>query len=757
MTCDVANDDVLDVQAGGRCRIVKCLQHEVEKMSNERADIDHFSSRAAIAENALKVMEAEFKLKVDDFEDTIERLRIENDKLRKRIMQAEHNQDDSDSLITEKYRKWKHKFQILRESAPNCENAAKVVQLESRTAILEEQIQKLTCEKDAETNKNKQLLGQLAQSENEQRRLRTTNADLSMKVKRLQEENAELKEENKKLNDENKKRETLLSHVRKKQEKVIMSKKDAEENAKRNLELQKRATAEQQREVTKANERADKEAEEKKQMQKKMTKLQRKCDSKVVQLQAKVAEHETREKLLSKELEDCRKQKLELETNLSELRQANQNLETTSHEATKIERQNQVLQEKVCEQQAKIETLKEQLKSLTNDQERKLIDLQMTMKTSTDWNGMIQAVRTLVTDHESSLAENMQQKEAMKTLKNDLSKTKRQIETYKSQARKFKAKMESKLQKCEAELESIKNKSGDDITMFRNTIRRKMDNHHRHNNQRIAEAVSLLKGEEHANDTEFRDVCLTVLLIIRWKHYKHTCAFDPGVIVEYANKTHQRQSQSKELIVLVQKMIDDVHKLEEEVEDAKNREKSKKHRIEELESELRQAQENVTKQMHANTRLSCDLESVRCKVEEMVSSDKYSTLQARFDKKADECKSIQQQMKRLKEEMGKLLETNQDISELQGRIETLSDENKSLSEKLESIRREHEVTESALREKTREILALERKVERQRTPVVMMNHTPIQDEESEDFCLSQSLKNGLAEMQTRMMRQARIV
>ena len=67
------------------------------------------------------------------------------------------------------------------------------------------------------------------------------------------------------------------------------------------------------------------------------------------------------------------------------------------------------------------------------------------------------------------------------------------------------------------------------------------------------------------------------------------------------------------------------------------------------------------------------------------------------------------------------------------------------------------MTESALREKTREILALERKVERQRTPVVMMNHTPIQDEESEDFCLSQSLKNGLAEMQTRMMLQARIV
>ena len=60
--------------------VVKCLREQVESLDSERREAENLYARAVIAENALKMREAEFKLKEDELEETQRALKEENEK-----------------------------------------------------------------------------------------------------------------------------------------------------------------------------------------------------------------------------------------------------------------------------------------------------------------------------------------------------------------------------------------------------------------------------------------------------------------------------------------------------------------------------------------------------------------------------------------------------------------------------------------------------------------------------------------------------
>lgn len=732
--------------------VVKCLREQVETLDGERREAENLYARAVIAENALKMREAEFKLKEDELEETQRALKEENEKLRNLVLASKGAGGEEQS---EKYLKWKRKFKTMRQSDQNFENAAKVVELEACVSSLTERVKKLNSENECERRKSANLQQQLGQSEIEVKRLRSANAEEVVKLQRLAEENCKLKEDNKKLNDENQKKATLLQHTRKKQEKAVVNQRQAEETAKQMVESQRRAVAEQRSEVTRANERADKEAEEKKQLVKEMSKMKKKHKAQVSGLQAKITELENEKKALVQELDECKNAKQTMEESL---KHRNQELSGLSKEGARIRRKNKELTELSNEQQATIEKLTSSVSEYTTDIETKQNDLRrvMSMNPSANWQEILEYIQKRNELYKSTYDENEKRQEEVAKLKKKVGSLQKQAESYKVQAQKLKSRMERRLEERQKELDSLKNIVGDKVTSFRSAVRHRMDAQFSTMTKGIVETVSILRREELPNCLRFRELALAVLMMSRWRHFKHTQVFDPTMIMEFTARTSPRHSAITELIETAKQTVARVQELEEQLKNAQSSNTSSTAKIQKLENELRVAQETSSKHIQANNELTKDLEAAQKKAEQMISSDKYRALEEKLDKKVDQYKSMELQLRNLKREMTSLLQTNEGYCELQENMESLASENKTLKQELGSLRREHEVAETALKEKTREILALERRVMRQRPQTTGLD-LPIPATNSDNFCPTDSLKSGLAAMQTRMMQPGRLI
>ena len=737
--------------------VVKCLREQVESLDSERREAENLYTRAVIAENALKMREAEFKLKTDELEETIGALKEENEKLRNLVL-ASKGAGEQVEEHCEKYLKWKRKFKTMRQSDQNFENAAKVVELETCVSSLTERVKKLNSENECERRKSANLMQQLGQSDIEVKRLRSANAEGAVKLQRLAEENSALKEDNKKLNDENQKKATLLQHTRKKQEKAVVNQRQAEETAKQMVESQRRAAAEQRSEVARANERADKEAEEKRQLVKEMSKMKKRQKAQVSGLEAKITELENEKKALVQELDECKNAKQTLEESLEQAKLRNQELNGVSKEVKRIRRKNKELTDLSNEQQTTIQKLTSNVSEYAQDIETKQNDLRriMSVNPSANWQEILEYIQRRNELYKTTCDENEKRQEEVAKLKKKVGSLQKQAESYKVQAQKLKSRMERRLEERQKELDSLKNMVGDKVTSFRSAIRHRMDAQFSTMTKGIVETVSILRREELQSCVRFRELALAILMMSRWRHYKHTQVFDSTMIMEFTSKTSRRQSTITELVETAKRTMARVQELEEQLKDAQSCNANSTAKIQKLENELKVAQETSSKHIQANSELTKDLEAAQKKVEQMISSDKYRALEQKLDKKVDQYKSMELQLSNLKREMTSLLQTNEGYCELQENMETLASENKTLKQELGSLRREHEVTETALKEKTREILALERRVMRQR-PQATAPDLPTPATSSDNFCPTDSLKSGLAAMQTRMMQPARLI
>jgi chromosome segregation ATPase len=108
------------------------------------------------------------------------------------------------------------------------------------------------------------------------------------------------------------------------------------------------------------------------------------------------------------------------------------------------------------------------------------------------------------------------------------------------------------------------------------------------------------------------------------------------------------------------------------------------------------------------------------------------------------------------------------VSDLHGQLAGLTQENEEYRILIENLRRELNLAQSALKDRTKELLALERELMRQRKQVAVVKDTiPTEVKRAvgaiQPICepdgrfLTESLRTGLSEMQLKLMKNAAVV
>jgi len=191
-------------------------------------------------------------------------------------------------------------------------------------------------------------------------------------------------------------------------------------------------------------------------------------------------------------------------------------------------------------------------------------------------------------------------------------------------------------------------------------------------------------------------------------------------------------------------------------------------RATELEGELKRVQATAAQRAQENAGLSHSLESSRRAAREMVSADAHAALAAKLRKRAARCGVVERQIGELRAEMAKLLESydarQHSHSDLERDLELSSDENEALRGALAGVHRELGIAESFLNDRTKQLLALERRdLPNKARVVVVRDAVPLDAGSSRDpppdmsHCIGEAMRNGLCEMQARLMKREELV
>ena len=776
--------DLSDVQTDTRCHVIKCLQEQVTSMQQDQTNCERLQSRLQLLERTMQLREAEYKLKIDDLQDIIAQLKAENADLHKHLEKPKKPVPlivtHEDGIMTEKYKKWKSKFKSLLETDPSYETAAQVFHLKEEIKSLHEEIERLNAANESECDKNRQLAGQVGEAEAQVKKAKDAAAESNAKVEKLQQKIASLREANKKLVSEKKHKTSLLKHTRTKQEKVMRTQQEAEASAKQEMEARKKTEADHMLEMAKLKERLEREIREKKQLVKELSQLKKKHGISVDKLKADISSLHDRNDALAKQLDESRSDSSALEMNITELKAQNEELASTVKKTAKMRKQNEALHESICDMQTTIEALQSSVSSAEEDAKAKIAELRRLLAKSftnieptCGWDEIMSDISELIEKYQSASDTNENQQKQIRKLCKAKESLEKQSEQKKDDDRRETARIEESLRQCQEELANLKGRIYGNTAKYRWALRRKIEAHFSEANRKVAEAISILTNEEPPIVPNFRSLLLTTVFLTRWKNYKQSEPFDASVIEEFASRELSRTGILNDLLAKAREVAAKISRAEDRADALNKQDEESKAQILKLQQELKAAQDNALKHIQATSDLTRNLEEAQRRINDMISPEQYKDLQVKLEKKGVECQSIEQQLTDLKYEMKRLLTTmdtkNFNYSELQDTIELMTEENETLKQQIASIRQELEIAQAALRERDREVLAIERRMMKQRAQVVVVKdklpicETPatppkeVAEPPKENFFLSAALRTGLAEMQSKMMRQEKLI
>jgi chromosome segregation ATPase len=281
--------------------------------------------------------------------------------------------------------------------------------------------------------------------------------------------------------------------------------------------------------------------------------------------------------------------------------------------------------------------------------------------------------------------------------------------------------------------------------------------------------MAILAGEEPPERPSFRDVILCMFFVVRWRRFKKGDPPDSTVIREFVSPV---VSSKRSLRDSANSAVRRYRELEAKTSADSKKMEEMQTAILKMDRELRQTHGKLTAQIGQNAQVTREFEAFQKRMEGGVSPSKYSRLVGEYDAKVAEQKALEKQVQDLRSEMEKVLDgidgTRLDHSDLQVHLTEAEDEIEKLKQMVAALTHELEIAQAGLRDKTREILALERQVMRQKTQVVVVKDQiptapPVVVEKAEpdppksNFYISEAVRNGLAQMQSRMMRQERLI
>jgi chromosome segregation ATPase len=776
--CDPRPDvpNISSIQADSKCHVIKCLQEQLHQLTSERLDSESLVSRCQIAEQALKMQEAEFKLKLEDAEDELIQLREENERLRRfamksksQVRQARGRDTDATYL---KYAKWKRKYKALAESDSDHQAAAEVSSLQSKLSAMSERLTQAVQQTESERDESNKLKLQMAKTEADLRRTKGTISESSSKIQKLQAEIADLQGTNRRLESSRQQKSDLLHHTRAKREKDMRAKKQADASMQSELDSQKKNAADQSAEVARLTIALERERKETRRLGKELAKLKRQSDSAIADIQMQLSGLQEENQAQKQQIDEYKENSSALEANLSGLQTRKTELESKVKKASKVQQQNASLKEAVADLTAKLEALQAGAASSADDTATKLSEIRSILSPTgrgpATWGEVLGLVHDFVTKHATETEETKRKHKEFKRVLRERDTAATEANQMVQKLREENDELLQRLRQAQQDLSDLRDKPRDPTVHFIGAVRKRIDRNLYEVQKKVEVSLALLHGSELPPRPSMRELVLFAFFAIHWTHFKRSDPPDSAVIGEFASPKSGRPKLTETVSEVCQRL----HSFEARAESDARSICDAQSRIEVLENELKEAKSKAALRDQQNSELSQNCTIAQRKAETMVSPTKYSGLQARYEEKIAEHKELEWQVQSLKHELSRVLDgldnRGREQSELQLTLNELTEENEQLKQALARLTHEFELLQAALKDKTREVLALERQLIRHKTQVVVVkDHLPIGEmhcprkaesrSPTSDFYVSESVRKGLTQMQDRMMRQEKLI
>jgi chromosome segregation ATPase len=279
----------------------------------------------------------------------------------------------------------------------------------------------------------------------------------------------------------------------------------------------------------------------------------------------------------------------------------------------------------------------------------------------------------------------------------------------------------------------------------------------------VASISEIVRGKEEI--CQFRPLILSVILANRWKSFKKTEHLDPNGVLDYA--IPQSRDETSRAEDLKNRTADIVNQAQREL--AKNETLTRSNeeldqKVSQLDKDLNQARRDLQTMVTESRKLKSRLEESEEKCRRMVDRREHDDLQRQLEQTVADRQTIERELGSMKKEMQNMIDSLSTgevaVGDLQLQIVALTEENERFRQEIASLAHELTIAHAALKERTKELLALERELVKQKTQVaVVRDPTPFATRATGDAnplfrnpFWPESVRDGLSKMQDKLMR-----
>lgn len=789
-----------NIQWDDRCHVIKLLQEQIQGLLFYKTEYEQMKQRAEIAEKLLEMRETEIKLKFDELDETFKALEDENQKLKAqaatRLKQPLSNfgLDDSKQKSEEsegKENKWKLKYKALLRMTNGDVNEAG---FDDNLIKLQTQVDELKRINEEKSNNIASLTREMQNLMKESNQAKTNVAKYQKQVEKTQAENEVLKQENQKLKASKKQRDQLLQHNRSKQEKTIKTQKQLEQSSASEIEEQKKKCISQSAEITRLTNMYDTELRLRKQSEKKLIKMAKNNEEIAQRLNQTLTELESEKRKLSESLIENQKSQDNLKSELEQTKSSNEELKSELTKSEKIQKKKEKLEKAVKEMQCTIDQLQTSISSAESDSSARCEQIKNLLirhlggtALQYDWGECMTAI-----DEKLSLLKT--QETMIQTINGKMMKMKKKVQkmnrdnpnfdTSQSMTPSLRSDALSDDTHNEPQIiEKIVNNPFTQINSFRHAVSRRInklyfklyddfekvnkvvtdENSHKNENNTSEED----ENDENATAIPLRSLILFSILIKRWATFKKEDQYDKTSILEYLPAKLRKQTNKLPLMIQQIQQCQDNLKSQQ----AQNGILTKANqqllvRAQQIEIEMTKLRQETEKSTHNSDEISQRLEYYENRCNSMIDPQIHESVKKQLQSQIAQCKSLEKEVSMLKAEIKKLVGSidgkHDELSDMQESIASLADENLELQQHIHDLSHELEITQAALKERTKELLSIERRLMREKENIVIVKDSipltpqytksrPKQDLGLGGNFLTENIRGSLVKMQNRIL------
>jgi hypothetical protein len=754
------DETIPTIQADDRCHVIKALQEQAQEPVAHRSDYQQMERRALLAEQALSMRETEVKLKFEELEETFVDLDQENRQLRERIAALSRrstNQSQSappKSEYEQKAIKWKTKYR-----APARTNAEMFEPSQSEPRI--EQLQRENEELQTVNRSQQEQIQKLTEHLRAARDSRPPRSEFTFQQqnKQLKAELESLRGENHKLQQEKSRQIALLKNNRQTDARKKRKQQQIQAETASEIAAHRKRNQSKEGEITRLRNALGAETQQRRAMEKALQQMSRTRETAHGEFRASIKRLETENTALRRALSRHEHGNQSLASQLEILQSEKEDLETELTDADQTRPKKLALESSVAE-----------LTEVARELQNRVVSLESVNSEK------VQELRNLLIQHFGGLALGYQWSDCVDFTNNafsDLNELRSVCQSMGDRAQKLEKRNQRLKTQLAAqtrpEMPSARLLSGPEprpqevsdsfgqFNSFRDSLSRQMSKLF----FKMSADVAAL-SEPDARPI-LRPLILAVVMANRWRTFKRSDPIDSHSILNYAVP----RTTGSQLVHLRDRYSEVATQLKQET--ASNLLLTKaNHDLElkdqQLEEDLRKCRDDLQQLATQKSELQEKLEAIEERSKLMIDRERFEAVHQQLHTANEGRQQTEEQLASMKTEMRNLIDSldggQYEMADLHGQIVLLAEENEEYRQLAEDLRHQLAVAKAALKDRTKELLALERELMKRKTKAVIIKD-PIPTaaaRKEEDGPMTSSrffttdIRSGLTRMQDELLR-----